>query len=173
MVTRRRNGFTLIEMVVAMAVFGLFLFVIMSLTNELNHYERSLQVNYLRHPQIIAVIARMRRDVLDAYGDKPYNVTFDAYENTPKTLVLETLTASGGTETVMWDFSTPGMVVRRSKNVGKVREWIARGVPPEFTAGVGITDVENKRGAPGVRLLAYDTRKQVVIDEIFFPRRTK
>ena len=168
---RRRNGFTLMEMVVSMAVFGLFLFVMMSLTNELNRYERRLQIDYLRHPQIIAVIARMRRDVLDAYGDTPYKV--DGYANTPKTLVLETLNAAGGTEDVVWDFSTPGMVVRRQVNVGKTREWVARGVPAEFTAGVGITDVENTRGAPGVRLTARDTKNEVVIDEIFFPRRTK
>lgn len=170
---RGRRGYTLIELVIAMAVFGFFLFVLLSLTMELTNYERKLQINFFRHPQIIAVIARMRRDVIDAYGDDPYKPTIDGYANNEKTLVLETLRDVGGTQIVVWDFSMPGLVVRRAYNVGGVTAWTARGVPPEFTAGIGITGVENKNGAPGVRILALDTKGQIAIDQTFFPRRTK
>jgi prepilin-type N-terminal cleavage/methylation domain-containing protein len=170
---RATAGFTLLEIVVAMAIFGLFIFVMLSLTMEMVRYERKLQINFLRHPQIIAVIARMRRDVLDAYGDKPYEVTIDGYENTPKTLVLESLHESGSTQTIVWDFSTPGVVLRRAYKTGEVREWVARGVPPEFNAGTKITDVENQKGAPGVRLIATDTKGRVEIDQIFLPRTTQ
>src|SRR5258705_7795178 len=100
-----------------MAVFGFFLFVILSLTMELNNYERKLRFNFLRHPQIIAVIARMRRDVLDAWGDDPYKPTIAGYENGDKTLVVETLRDVGGTQIVVWDFSTPGMIWRHAYNV--------------------------------------------------------
>ncbi|HKR66306.1 MAG TPA: prepilin-type N-terminal cleavage/methylation domain-containing protein [Thermoanaerobaculia bacterium] len=169
----RRAGYTLIELVVAMAVFGFFLFVILSLTVELSNYERRLKIQFLRHPQIMAVLARMRRDVLDAYGDNPYGVTVDGYANNEKTLVVETLNESGGTQTVVWDLSTPGIIVRRAYNVGVVRVWAARAVPPEFNKYAGIGAYENKRGAPAVRLTAYDTKGRLAIDQIFFPRRTK
>ena len=157
----------------AMAIFGFLLFVILSLTMELTNYERKLRINFFRHPQIIAVIARMRRDVIDAFGDDPYNVSVDGYKNADKTLVLETLRDVGGTQIVVWDFSTPGVIVRRAYNVGGVTTWRARGVPPEFAAGIGIKGAENKNGAPGVRVVALDTRGQVAIDQTFFPRRTK
>jgi prepilin-type N-terminal cleavage/methylation domain-containing protein len=172
-VVRSRRGYSLIELVMAMAIFGFFLFVILSLTMELTNYERKLRINFFRHPQIIAVIARMRRDVIDAFGDDPYNVAVDGYKNGDKTLVLETLRDVGGTQIVVWDFSNPGLIMRRAYNVGGVTTWTARGVPPEFAAGIGIKGADNKNGAPGVRVVAFDTKGQVAIDQTFFPRRTK
>jgi len=174
---RRRNGapsmapagagYTLLEVIVAMAIFGIFIFIMLSLTKELVTYERKLRVDFTRHPQIIAVIARMRRDVLDATG---YPGAYDGYENTPKTLILETLTWNGGVQKVVWDFSTPGVVVRRSYNVGVMREWKARGVPAGFSAAVSIEDAPNPKGADGVHLKALDKYGRIAIDQIFLPR---
>lgn len=169
----RRAGYTLMEVVVALAIFGILTFILLSLTMELAFWERRLKLDFLRHPQIIAVIARMRRDVLDAQGKNPYAVSIDGYANdNPKTLVLSRLKPSAGLETVVWDFSTPGLVVRRAYAAGEVKEWRARGVPPEFAATIDSVKNPNPKGAWGVRLQALDSRGRVAIDQIFFPRRT-
>jgi prepilin-type N-terminal cleavage/methylation domain-containing protein len=169
-VKRRGAGYSLMEVVVAMAIFGMFLFIILSLTTEMYSYERKLRIDFYRHPQIIAVVARMRRDVLDAFGSDPYKDSYDGYTNSSKTLIIETLTESGGTQIVVWDFSAPEVVVRRAYNVGAVREWKARGVPPEFSAGVSIDDAPNPKGAAGVHLQALDKNGRIALDQIFLPR---
>ena len=170
----RRAGYSLLEIVVAMALFGLFIFVTLSLTMELANYERKLKVDFYRHPQVIAVIARIRRDVLDAYGPNPYAVKIDGFENdNPKTLVIEILNEAGGTETIVWDFSTPTVVVRRAYTVNGMSQWRARGLPPEFSGLIGSEANPNPNGSVGVRLTALDTKGQVAIDQVFFPRRTK
>ena len=167
---RRRNGFTLIEIVVAMAILALFIFVSLSLTMELHKRERELRLDFYRHPQIMAVLARMRRDVADANGRRPYRSEYDGYTNGPTTLILETLTPTGGTQMVVWDFSTPRIVVRRSYNVGAVRVWAARGVP----AGWEIGAASNPGGGwTGVHLTATDDNGRTAIDQIFFPRAAK
>ncbi len=171
----RRAGYSLLEVVIAMALFGIFVLVALSLTMELANYERKLKVDFLRHPQIIAVIARMRRDVLDGFGTDPYRETYDVYTMSPKTLIIETLHQSASSQIVVWDFSTPGVVVRRAYKTGQVRQWRARGLPPEFTAETKIESVQNPNpnGAWGVRLKALDSKGQVAIDQVFFPRTTK
>lgn len=170
MVKRRSAGYTLMEVAVAMAIFGIFIFITLSLTREMYTYERKLRIDYYRHPQIIAVMARMRRDVLDAFGSDPYLTEYDGYKNSPKTLILETLNESGGTQKVVWDFSQPTVIVRRAYGLGGVREWKARGVPPEFAAGVSIDATENPKGAYGVRLVALDKYGRTAIDQVFLPR---
>jgi prepilin-type N-terminal cleavage/methylation domain-containing protein len=171
-VRRREAGYTLLEVIVAMAIFGIFIFIMLSLTRELVLYERMLKIDFTRHPQILAVIARMRHDVLDAYGSHPYRDAYDGYTNSEKTLILETLNQAGGVQMVVWDFSTPSIVVRRVYDAGSKREWKARGVPPEFSAGVSIEDAPNPRGADGVHLVALDKRGRIAIDQIFLPRTT-
>jgi prepilin-type N-terminal cleavage/methylation domain-containing protein len=166
---RAGAGYTLLEVVVAMAIFGIFIVIMLSLTNEMVTYERKLRIDFTRHPQIIAVLARMRHDVLDAYGKKPYE-PYDGYANSEKMLVVETLTWNGGVQRIVWDFSTPGVVVRRAFNVGVMREWKARGVPPEFSAAVSIADAPNPKGADGVHLVARDKYGRIAIDQIFLPR---
>ena len=164
------RGYTLLEVVVAMAVFGIFLMALTTVTAELVRYERSLKVDYFRHPQIMAVIARMRRDVLDAHGPQPYRNTYDGYSMSPKTLILESVQASGGVNMVIWDFSTPGEVRRIAYNVGVPTRWVARGVPPDFNNSVEV-DAVGAPGRPyGVRLLARDDEGNVTIDQIFQPR---
>jgi prepilin-type N-terminal cleavage/methylation domain-containing protein len=170
LVRSRRSGYTLLEMVIAMAIFGVVTFILLSLTRELAFWERRLKLDFLRHPQIIAVISRMRRDVADGYGPNPYDVP--GFENTDKTLVLTMLHESGGTQVVEWDFSTPGVVERRAHNVGTVTKWRARGVPPDFTADITSATNPNPYGIVGVRIKAVDSRGRVAIDQTFFPRTT-
>jgi prepilin-type N-terminal cleavage/methylation domain-containing protein len=172
-VVKRETGYTLVELVVAMALFALLLFVLMSVTNEMAFHERRLKLDFLRHPQVIGVISRMRRDVADGFGRNPYGATTGSGEtNAPKRLVMEILAQSGGTQVVVWDFTTPGMVERRAHNVGGLDVWRARGLPPDFTAEIGAVENPNPNGALGVRIRARDSQGLLAIDQVFFPRTT-
>jgi hypothetical protein len=153
-----------------MAVFGIFLMALTAVTGQMIRHERRLAIDYLRHPQIIAVITRMRRDVLDAHGAQPYRTEHAGWVMNSKTLIVEAVQPGGGVQTVVWDFNTPGQVHRIAWNVGVPTQWIARGVPADFSSSVEI-DAVSMPGRPyGVRLMARDQEGRLAIDQIFQPR---
>lgn len=153
-----------------MTIFGTFLAIAFALTAEMRRYEKRLPVNFMRHPQIISVIARMRRDLLDVQisaNKVLYVPEHDGYVNGPKTLIIEAGLTTGS-QIVVWDFSEPGVVRRVSYNVGVKSEWVARGVPPEFSPEI---DSVKFAGRPyGVRLIAKDSNGRIAIDQILQPR---
>lgn len=164
---RRTNerGYTLLEIVVAMAIFGIFLLIVAQLTREMNVYERQLPINFLTHPQVSAVISRLRKDVLDATAPY-YPAGYENVAQSEKTLILYTLRPTGFAETVVWDFSIAGEAHRRAYSVGlKTSEWVARGVP-QFTIG----DFPIEGHPDSVRVIAHDGHGHVAIDQIFQPR---
>lgn len=154
-----------------MTIFGIFLAIAFGLTAEMRRYEKRLPVNFMRHPQIISVIARMRRDVQDVNiaSNQPIYVEHDGYVNGPKTLVIQSGLETG-TQIVVWDFSEPGVVRRIAYNVGVKSEWVARGVPPEFSVGTKVEAVKFAGRPYGVRLIARDTNGRIAIDQILQPR---
>jgi prepilin-type N-terminal cleavage/methylation domain-containing protein len=162
---RRAAGFTLLEVIIALTVFGVFLMILMMLTVEMRGYEKRLPVNFMRHPQTIALISRMRRDVLDAYGKNPFDVTIAGYTQTEKTLLLQSVQENGGIQQIIWDFRTSGVAKRTSINVGIPTVWTANGVPDLM-----VDAVENPDGTYGVRLMATDKKGKLAIDQIFQPR---
>lgn len=169
---RRQRGFTLIEVIVSMTIFGIFLAIAFTLTSQMRGWERKLPVNFMRNPQIISVIARMRRDVLDVHvppNDKIYVDEFEGYVNGSKTLIIETELPTG-LQTIIWDFREAGVARRISYNVGVKSEWVARGLPPDFSAGVEIKAVKFEGRPYGVRLIAKDNHGQIAIDQILQPR---
>lgn len=165
MVTRRQAGYTLMEVIIALTVFGVFLIILFMLTTEMRGYEKRLPVNFMRHPQTIALISRMRKDVLDAYGRDPFDVEIAGYAQTPKTLLLKSVQENGGIQQIIWDFRTSGMATRTAINVGVATTWTARGVP-DFM----VTAIDNKDGTYGVRIIANDKKGKLAIDQIFQPR---
>lgn len=172
MSARRQRGYTLLEVVVSMAIFGTFLAIAFGLTAEMRRWEKRLPVNFMRNPQIISVVARMRRDVQDVAlsGNTPlYLATHDGYAMGPKTLILQTGLETGS-QIIVWDLSESGVVRRVSYNVGVKSVWTARGVPPEFTAGTLMEAVEFPGRPYGVRLIAKDSNGLVSIDQILQPR---
>jgi len=179
-VTTRRTGFspsmrgyTLLEVVVAMAVFGIFLMILAQLTSEMRDQEKRLPVNMHKHPLVISVLARLRRDVLDGHGRFPYKNEHDGYVASPKVLIIETVNASGGVETVVWDFRTPREVRRRAYNVGNATEWVARGLPLDFSK-LEIDAVRTHENAAwATRIVAKDEKGQLAIDTILQPRATE
>ena len=175
--TRHQRGFTLLEVIVSLTIFGTLLVIAFALTSQMRMWEKRLPVNYMRHPEIMSVIARMRRDVLDVqvfegkiYLDQ-YQDQYDnkLYTNNSKTLILQTL-LDGGLQTIVWDFSEPGVVRRLSYNVGVRSIWVARGVPIDFSSGVDVEAVEFPGRPYGVRLRAEDSSGQIAIDQILQPR---
>ena len=168
----RKRGFTLLEVVVAMAIFGTFLVVALSLTSEMRKWEKRLPVNFLRNPQIMSVIARMRRDVLDIQvnGKAPvYPHSHDGYTMGDKTLILQTI-LEDGLHVIVWDFTEPGVAKRVAYDVGEKSQWVTRGLPAEFTAGLDVDAVKFPGRVWAVRLKATDSNGQLAIDQILQPR---
>jgi len=154
-----------------MSILTIFLAILFQLTLEMWQWQKKLPVDFHKHPQIIAVIARMRRDVLDAHTLTPYYEEYDEFAESDekKTLILETVTEGGGTQVIVWDFSKPGTALRRAYNVGNHTEWKALGVPIDFTVWT-----EPASGhAQTVYLRAIDKEGRIAIDQVFFPRTTQ
>ena len=152
-----------------MAIFGVFLMIVGTLTMEMRGQEKRYPVNFMQHPQVVAVLSRMRRDVQDAFGSNPYpGSTEDGrYVQSPKILIVQTI-VGGGAQVVVWDFSKRGEVHRISYNVGVTTEWVARGLPPDF--GASIDAIETPGHPFGVRITAADSRHRLTIDQYLQPR---
>jgi prepilin-type N-terminal cleavage/methylation domain-containing protein len=168
----KQRGYTLLEVVFAMAIFGMFLAVVFLLTAEMRSYEKRLPLNMHKHPQVIAVLARMRRDVLDAASRQPYQKSYGTYTSSDKVLIIQTNMPNGGEQTVIWDFRTPGEVRRRAFNVGVPDDWVARGLPLDFTN----LEIDAVKISPGsawaTRIKATDGKGRIAIDTILQPRAT-
>lgn len=174
MVTKTMRGYTLLEMTVLIAVFGVFLMIFFGLTAEMRGWEKRLPVNFMKHPQVAAVVSRLRRDVSDAYipfgGNSPYRNEVGIFKKDPQILMLETLQTDGTAETVVWDFREPGVVHRHTfiKDV-KTDTWTARGLPRSFA--IDIDAVRVHTGRPwAVRITAEDEKGRLAIDQILQPR---
>lgn len=163
-------GYTLLEVVMAMAIFGIFLIVLGILTSEMRGYEKRLPINFMRHPQIASVIARMRRDVIDAHGIEPYPESHSGYTQSAQTLIVESILQDGGLQTIVWDFRTPGEVQRHAFRVGVKTTWRARGMPEDFSSSLVLDAVEIPGRPYAVRITARDKEGRIAIDQIFQPR---
>lgn len=160
---RRERGYSLLEVLFVLAIFGMFILILVQITADMTHYERKYTVNFLAHPQAAAVISRLRRDVADTTPPY-YPGSYGTYTQGPKTLILDIL-QDGGVKHVVWDFSIKGEVHRISSNVGVDTEWIARGVP-EFE----VTDFPLENKPDSVRIQAKDEGGKLAVDQIFQPR---
>jgi prepilin-type N-terminal cleavage/methylation domain-containing protein len=170
-VRRGQRGFSLIEITVAMVVFSAFLAILFILTSEMRKYERRMPINFMAHPQIASVVARVRRDVLDAHGRSPYLNEFEGYAASPQVLIIETIQRDG-LHTIVWDFGQPGEVTRMDWKVGRMTKWVARGVPSDFAA-LKIEPIKTGSNAAwATRIIATDSGGRIAIDQILQPRAT-
>lgn len=162
---RAERGFTLMEVLVSLALFGVFLYIVGVLTAEMRGYEKRFPVDFLSHPQAGAVIARLRRDVMDSTTPY-YPASYESYTQSEKTLILYSLQESGFAQTIVWDFSRPGEARRLAYSVGALSsEWVARGVP-QFR----ITDYPVSDHPDSVRIQATDSKGTLAIDQLLQPR---
>jgi prepilin-type N-terminal cleavage/methylation domain-containing protein len=165
----RRNGargYTLMEVVVAMALFGVFLFIIVTLTSEMRRNEKKWPVDFFSNPEVGSVLARIRHDVYDSTLLMP---SYDTYNTSSTTLIFYTASVDRSFETVVWDFSRPGEVHRKAYRATALSsEWVARGVPVFICSSC--SDPVSVGGETAVRIQAIDKEGKLAIDEIFVPR---
>lgn len=166
MVTRTgQRGFTMLEVVFTIVIFGIFLMMLVSMTSEMRRLEEKYKLSFSRHPQAIALLSRLRKDVLDGVGRNPYPYSHAGYTQSARILIVYTLKNSGFAETVVWDFSRPGEARRLGYSAGTLltSEWIARGLPE---LEVGTFEIA---GRYAVRLRSIGSA-QGEIDQIYQPR---
>ena len=163
MVRRRQRGFTLIEMVVTLAIFGLFIATIGILTYEMYFVQKKWPINYMSHPEVGGVVARVRRDVLDSLY---YPAEFEGYTQTKRTLIVYVVGQDGFAKTIVYDFRG-GSDVKRLEYKSKQLEstWVAHAMPTFKVDGYTLDT-----GQDAVRLTATDPGGKLAIDQIFVPR---
>lgn len=165
MVNRRHaRGFTLMEVVVTTALFGVILFILVTLTGEMRRNEKKWPINFFSHPEVGGVLARMRRDIDDSTS-LPDN--FQTYNQSPTTLIVYTINQDGTAETVVWDFTKPGEVNRKAfKATLLSSEWTAHAVPIFLCTLEPLPPGDQQ----SVHIQAIDDKGKLAIDQIFVPR---
>lgn len=152
------------EIVIALAVFGVLLYILAVLTSEMNGYEKRYPINFMAHPDTAATVARLRKDIVDTYDYPPS--PYEEYTRGDRVLLISSIRPDGSSETVVWDFRTPGEVHRKAFIVGNLTsDWVARGMP-QFTIAWALMP----NGQNALRLTAIDTKGQIAIDEVIQPR---
>jgi len=160
---RRECGYSLIEIVFAMAIFAIFLYIITVLTSEMRRNEKKWPVDFMTHPEASSVVARLRRDIEDT---REFRDSIGSYTKTPQTLILYTHIREGYGETVVYDFRTEGEVHQVTfVGTNQSAEWVARGVP-NFTYDMTTTIASRQ----AVHVAARDNNNRLAIDQIFVPR---
>ena len=163
MVRRRDRGYSLLEISFTMALFGIFLFIIVTLTAEMRRNEQRWPVDFMSHPDVEAVVSRMRRDV---YDSKYFPDAWQSYTQSDQTPIIYTITPAGFGETIVWDFRTPGEVVRHAWTANQPQEdWVAHATPVFITEKY---DAPN--GQTGIHVSAIDKKGKLAIDQILIPR---
>jgi hypothetical protein len=157
-------GYSLLEISVALACFGIFLWIVVVVTAEMRGQEKRYPVNFMSHPEVGGVVARLRRDIFDT---KSYPADYAPFTQTSQTLILYTIQPSGFGETVVYDFRQKGEVHRYAYSAGaQTSHWIARGVPQFAVDALDLEDTNET----AVHVTAADASGQLAIDQYIFPR---
>jgi prepilin-type N-terminal cleavage/methylation domain-containing protein len=160
---RGQGGFTMIEITVTLAIFGIFLFIIVTLTAEMRRNEKRWPVDFMSHPDVGAVLSRLRRDV---YDSKYFPDAWQSYTQSDQTPIIYTITPAGFGETIVWDFTKPGEVTRHAWTANQPQaDWVAHATPAFTTEKF---DAPN--GQTGLHVVAIDDKGKLAIDQILIPR---
>ena len=122
----RDRGFSLIEMVVAMAILSVFVLIIVGLERGALGLVKEADPARVSLTDLDPVVARFGRDVLDADGYWPNNRPLDEYEQSETTLILR-LPADEDDDAVVWNFSDAGAKRVTYANGQSTSEWTWRG----------------------------------------------
>lgn len=163
MVIRRHSrGFSMLELVVSVALFGVFLLILTGLATQMATLERTFRLELLTHPQTMAVLSRVQRDVQSSVA---YPASHGAFAQNPRTLLLTLPGDAKGTVTVVYDFSTDHQVRRLAfQGETSLPAWIARGTA---RYEVGSFEMPDERVA--VRLRGRDRKGRMAVDQIYQP----
>lgn len=154
----RERGATLIELVVAMAVFTVFLVVFSLVMVEYRRLDAEVGQGWLLHPDEMAVIARMRRDVSDARG---YGEEFNSRSQAPDYLILDRPKG----RTITWELQPDAAIRTEWQGLTAMSTWRAR-APRQFA--IDSWTLPDEKFA--VRLLGRSTEGVTIVDQIFTPR---
>ena len=156
-------GFSLVEMLASVVIFGIFLVVLVGLQREFLRFDGEMRVKLFTHPAPFSVLARLRRDILDSRG---YPATVGEWTQSPQTLLLDVIGDDDKPHVVVWDFSNHVIARRIELEDGaRIAEWEARAVPY-----YSIDNWEAPDGRTGVLVTAKDGAGNVVVDQIVTPR---
>ncbi len=156
------RGYSLVETLAAMAIFLIFLMVLVGLQREFMKFDRENRIQMFTHPAPLSVLARLQRDIQDATS---YPTEFGEWRQNPTTLLLR-VAEDEGSKIVVWNFSEPQIATRLQYADGDIEtEWTARAVPQYE---VGSYDVLGSRIA--VRVRAFDETGRLTVDRIVLPR---
>lgn len=151
------------EMVVTLALFSVFIAIIGIVTYNMFYVQQKWPINYMTHPEVGGVVARVRRDVLDSLY---YPHDWEGFEQTKRTLIIYVVGQDGYAKTIVYDFRKNGEVRRLQYNAKQLEStWIGHAMP---TFEIG--DYTLDTGQVAVRLIATDPGGKLAIDQIFFPR---
>lgn len=100
----RRRGFSLVEMLVALAILSVFVFIIIGLERGTLALVRDSEVRQTTLTDLDPVLARFGRDVHDAAGYWPNGRALGPYRQSESTLILRLPPDSEG-DAVVWDFT--------------------------------------------------------------------
>ncbi|MFN2442667.1 MAG: prepilin-type N-terminal cleavage/methylation domain-containing protein [Thermoanaerobaculia bacterium] len=158
MVRPRNRGMTIIELVVAMAVFSVFMVILALIAADFASLERGVRFRWFLHPDDAAVIARLRRDVLDSTG---YPVDHAGELQSARYLILSV----GPGKVVTWKFTPTSAVRSEWTGSAKQGEWTANATR-DFSIGAWSTPNDET----AVRVSGRSSDGSLVIDQIFVPR---
>lgn len=157
----RGGGFTVLEVIVTLAIVAILLAIVAQVHLEYIRFDRAATKSLFRHPQLSAVTARVRNDVLSTAA---YPIEFRDWEQSSQTLIVRL--DGSPPRTAVWEFSE-GSATRHLFEPGEqVSVWRAGGVPL-FTVSAVELD-QDRRVA--TRLVATAENGKVIFDGIFQPR---
>lgn len=155
------SGFSLLELVIAMAILGALIMMFVSVQRDTLNLDRRLREPRVTAADLEPVLVRFGRDVLDSRGYYPNQRELDGFRQGPTTLLLRQHTAGPGTpDVVVWSLESDR--VQRLSYTGERRlsQWAWRG-PVQWQ----ISPYEDE----WVRLTA-SSRDTRLVDRIWRPR---
>ena len=169
---KRSRGYSLIELVVAVAILGFLVFIMVALEREIVSWDRKTRLDLFTQPESAKVIHRFRKDVMDA--KKYHSGKLDDYEQSDTTLLLDLQ----DDKSVVWDFSNGDVVKRIEYDKGTAGvEWTSK---TRVTFRVTAYQICIPSGDPDVppscsgtyftHLIGSDRKGNVIVDQIVIPR---
>jgi Tfp pilus assembly protein PilV len=156
------RGLTILEAIVALAIFSTVVLILTSLQAEFTQYDRENVVRSASTNAANNIITRLRRDVVEASA---YPSEFQGYEQSDMTLVLRSTGKDGSVRHVVWDFREASVARRREFSAAGESDWYSSGAPRFLIGATTLAD-----GTVAVRVTATSEGGRLLVDRVVAPR---